>query len=103
MGLALLGGSHLCERLLGDGYEVISVDNYLTASRRNLAAILDDPGFDLTDMETCYKMFRRDVIQAITIEEDRFGFDPEITAKVARDCDPSAFTKVGICAPRSGT
>lgn len=39
---------------------------------------------NLTDMETCYKAFRRDVIQGITIEEDRFGFEPEITAKVAR-------------------
>ena len=39
---------------------------------------------NLTDMETCYKMFRREVIQSITIEEDRFGFEPEITAKVAR-------------------
>jgi glycosyltransferase involved in cell wall biosynthesis len=39
---------------------------------------------NLTDMETCYKMFRREVIQSIEIEEDRFGFEPEITAKVAR-------------------
>jgi glycosyltransferase involved in cell wall biosynthesis len=39
---------------------------------------------NLTDMETCYKMFRREVIQSITIEEDRFGFEPEVTAKVAR-------------------
>lgn len=39
---------------------------------------------NLTDMETCYKMFRREVIQSIKIEEDRFGFEPEITAKVAR-------------------
>jgi hypothetical protein len=39
---------------------------------------------NLSDIETCYKMFRREVIQAITIEEDRFGFEPEITAKVAR-------------------
>ncbi|MFT4658302.1 MAG: glycosyltransferase involved in cell wall biosynthesis [Ilumatobacter sp.] len=39
---------------------------------------------NLTDMETCYKAFRRDVIQSIVIEEDRFGFEPEITAKVAR-------------------
>ena len=39
---------------------------------------------NLTDMETCYKAFRREVIQAIEIEEDRFGFEPEITAKVAR-------------------
>lgn len=39
---------------------------------------------NLTDMETCYKCFRRTVIQSITIEEDRFGFEPEITAKLAR-------------------
>jgi len=39
---------------------------------------------NLTDMETCYKVFRRELLQSITIEEDRFGFEPEITAKVAR-------------------
>jgi glycosyltransferase involved in cell wall biosynthesis len=38
---------------------------------------------NLTDMETCYKMFRREVLEKITIEENRFGFEPEITAKVA--------------------
>src|SRR5262245_49457545 len=39
---------------------------------------------NLTDMEVCYKVFRREVLQRIAIEEDRFGFEPEITAKVAR-------------------
>ena len=39
---------------------------------------------NLTDMETCYKAFRREVIQSIRIQEKRFGFEPEITAKVAR-------------------
>jgi len=39
---------------------------------------------NLTDMETCYKCFRREVIQSIDIEENRFGFEPEITAKLAR-------------------
>jgi len=39
---------------------------------------------NLTDMETCYKAFRREVLQAIPIEEDRFGFEPEITVKVAK-------------------
>jgi glycosyltransferase involved in cell wall biosynthesis len=39
---------------------------------------------NLTDMETCYKVFRRDVFSKLTIEEDRFGFEPEITAKVAK-------------------
>jgi glycosyltransferase involved in cell wall biosynthesis len=42
---------------------------------------------NLTDMETCYKVFRRDVLERITICENRFGFEPEITAKVSRlDC-----------------
>jgi glycosyltransferase involved in cell wall biosynthesis len=39
---------------------------------------------NLTDMETCYKVFRREIIQNISIKENRFGFEPEITAKVAR-------------------
>ena len=39
---------------------------------------------NLTDMETCYKVFRREVIQSIDIKENRFGFEPEITAKIAR-------------------
>jgi glycosyltransferase involved in cell wall biosynthesis len=39
---------------------------------------------NLTDMETCYKLFRAEVLRRIVIEEDRFGFEPEVTAKVAR-------------------
>jgi len=39
---------------------------------------------NLTDMEVCYKLFRREVLEGITIEEDRFGFEPEITSKVTR-------------------
>jgi glycosyltransferase involved in cell wall biosynthesis len=39
---------------------------------------------NLTDMETCYKLFRRDIIQGLKLEENRFGFEPEVTAKVAR-------------------
>ncbi len=39
---------------------------------------------NLTDMETCYKLFRREILTQITIEENRFGFEPEITAKVAK-------------------
>ncbi len=39
---------------------------------------------NLTDMETCYKAFRREIIQSIKIEENRFGFEPEITAKVSK-------------------
>jgi len=39
---------------------------------------------NLTDMEVCYKVFRREIIEQIEIQEDRFGFEPEITAKVAK-------------------
>lgn len=39
---------------------------------------------NLTDMETCYKVFRREIIQSIDIKENRFGFEPEITAKISR-------------------
>lgn len=51
-----------------------------------LLTLLSNMGtnINLTDMETCYKLFRREVLQKITIEENRFGFEPEITAKVAK-------------------
>jgi glycosyltransferase involved in cell wall biosynthesis len=49
---------------------------------------------NLTDMETCYKAFRREVIQSVTIEEARFGFEPEITIKLARG--GYRFYEVGI-------
>jgi hypothetical protein len=39
---------------------------------------------NLTDMETCYKLFRSDIIKSITLKENRFGFEPEVTAKVSR-------------------
>ncbi|TRX24099.1 glycosyltransferase family 2 protein [Flavobacterium franklandianum] len=39
---------------------------------------------NLTDMETCYKMFRADIIQSLNLKENRFGFEPEVTAKIAR-------------------
>lgn len=39
---------------------------------------------NLTDMEACYKVFRRELIQGIHLVEDRFGFEPEVTAKIAR-------------------
>ena len=48
------------------------------------AAVEHAHDLNLTDMETCYKVFRREVIKAIVIEENRFGFEPELTAKVAK-------------------
>jgi len=56
-----------------------SVGNRILTTTSNVFTNLN-----LTDMETCYKVFRREVIQSFVIEEDRFGFEPEITAKVAR-------------------
>lgn len=50
---------------------------------------------NLTDMETCYKLFRREIIQGIEIKENRFGFEPEITAKIARLPDLRLY-EVGI-------
>ncbi len=50
---------------------------------------------NLTDMETCYKLFKREIIQSIEIEENRFGFEPEITAKVAKKHDIAIY-EVGI-------
>ena len=56
-----------------------SVGNKVLTTFSNMATDLN-----LTDMETCYKVFRREIIQKIKIEENRFGFEPEITAKVAK-------------------
>ena len=56
-----------------------SLGNRFLTTISNMATNLN-----LSDMETCYKVFRREVIQAISIQEDRFGFEPEITAKLSR-------------------
>jgi glycosyltransferase involved in cell wall biosynthesis len=66
------GGSH---RVL---YFWHSIGNRLLTLLSNMATNLN-----LSDMETCYKVFRREIIQQVRIEEDRFGFEPEITAKVS--------------------
>jgi hypothetical protein len=56
-----------------------SVGNWILTLLSNMLTNLN-----MTDMETCYKVFRREVIQSIPLEEDRFGFEPEITVKIAR-------------------
>ncbi len=66
----------------GEAHRVLyfwhSLGNKLVTTLSNMFTDLN-----LTDMETCYKVFRREVLQRIEIEESRFGFEPEITAKVA--------------------
>jgi glycosyltransferase involved in cell wall biosynthesis len=70
-------------RFLGGPHRVHLFRHYVVniglTTLSNLATNLN-----LTDMETCYKVFRRDVIQRIHLEENRFGIEPELTAKVAR-------------------
>jgi glycosyltransferase involved in cell wall biosynthesis len=72
-GSRFLGGPH---RVL---YYWHSVGNRLLTTVSNMVTDLN-----LTDMETCYKAFRREVIQSIELVEDRFGFEPEVTVKIAR-------------------
>ncbi|MEI7808184.1 MAG: glycosyltransferase family 2 protein [Verrucomicrobiota bacterium] len=71
-------------RFIGSGAHRVlyfwhSIGNTVLTLCSNMATDLN-----LTDMETCYKIFRREIIQKIRIEENRFGFEPEITAKVAK-------------------
>lgn len=71
-------------RFLGFGahrvlYYWHSLGNHLLTTLSNMATNLN-----LTDMETCYKLFRKEVLDKIKIEENRFGFEPEITAKVSK-------------------
>ena len=61
------------------GYRANQLANRFLTKLSNLFTHLK-----LTDMETCYKCFKREVIQAVEIKENRFGFEPEITAKVAK-------------------
>lgn len=56
-----------------------SIGNKVLTTFSNMLSNLN-----LTDMETCYKLFKREIIQSIQIQESRFGFEPEITAKIAR-------------------
>jgi len=72
-GSRFLGGPH---RVL---YYWHSVGNLLLTTLSNMVTDLN-----LTDMETCYKAFRRDVLQGIRLHEERFGFEPEITVKMSR-------------------
>jgi glycosyltransferase involved in cell wall biosynthesis len=70
-------------RVLGGGAHRVlyfwhSVGNKLLTTASNVFTNLN-----LTDMETCYKVFRREVLESFTLEEDRFGIEPELTAKVA--------------------
>jgi glycosyltransferase involved in cell wall biosynthesis len=68
-----------------------SVGNKLLTLLSNMFADLN-----LTDMETCYKVFRRTVLDGVTLSEDRFGFEPEFTAKISRRRPRLRIYEVGI-------
>jgi glycosyltransferase involved in cell wall biosynthesis len=70
-------------RFLGDEIRDQSLAHRLGNRALTLASNLTT-GLQLTDMETCYKAFRRDVLRSFEIEQPRFGFEPEVTAKLAR-------------------
>jgi glycosyltransferase involved in cell wall biosynthesis len=76
-------------RFIGETHRVLyfwhSLANKLLTLLSNMFTNLN-----LTDMEVCYKVFRREVIQGIKLRSDRFGFEPEVTAKVARFTFPAA-------------
>jgi glycosyltransferase involved in cell wall biosynthesis len=88
---------NLVEPILSDRADVVFGSRFLGGQPRRvlyfwhrvgngLLTLLSNmfTNLNLTDMETCYKVFRREIIQAITIEEDRFGFEPEVTAKISK-------------------
>ncbi len=93
----------LIRPFIDDNADVVYGSRYLRGSNHRVDAFWHEFGnkmltlvsnifsnLSLTDMETCYKMFKREVIQSIKIEENRFGFEPEVTAKVAK-------RKLNIC------
>lgn len=82
-------------RFLGGGaHRVVYYWHYMGNKFLTLLSNMST-NLNLTDMETCYKLFRREIIQSIEIEEDRFGFEPEITAKVSKLRDIAIY-EVGI-------
>jgi glycosyltransferase involved in cell wall biosynthesis len=70
-------------RFLGKKHRVLYFHHYLANQFLTFVSNVFT-NLNITDMETCYKVFRRDVIQAMELKQDRFGFEPEITARVAR-------------------
>jgi glycosyltransferase involved in cell wall biosynthesis len=87
----------LLEPILGDKADVVYGSRFIGAEPHRVLYFWHRMGnglltlmsnmftnLNLTDMETCYKVFRREIVQKITIEEDRFGFEPEITAKLSK-------------------
>jgi len=79
----------------GDAHRVLYYWHYV--ANRTLTAICDAiTNLNLTDMEVCYKLIRRELLEKIHLREDRFGFEPEVTIKLSRLDPPPRFWEVGI-------
>ena len=112
----------LLEPLINDEADVVFGSRYLRPYRRKVLYFWHSwmnraltflsnmvTNLDISDMETCYKLFRREIIQSFDLKEDRFGFEPEVVAKIAqRRCRVCASTpsRPGavalMCRTRSG-
>src|SRR2546421_4153169 len=70
-------------RFIGESHRVLYFWHYV--ANRCLTTLSNMfTNLNLTDMETCYKVFRRDVLAELNLKSNRFGFEPEVTAKVAK-------------------
>jgi glycosyltransferase involved in cell wall biosynthesis len=75
-------------RFIGDSHRVLYFWHYV--ANRALTTLSNMfTNLNLTDMETCYKVFRREVLQGINLRSNRFGFEPEVTAKIAKKRNPA--------------
>jgi glycosyltransferase involved in cell wall biosynthesis len=74
-------------RFIGDNHRVLYFWHYVANKFLTMMSNFFT-NLNLTDMETCYKVFRREVIQGINLKSNRFGFEPEVTAKVAKKKNP---------------
>jgi glycosyltransferase involved in cell wall biosynthesis len=75
-------------RFIGESHRVLYFWHYV--ANRFLTSLSNFfTNLNLTDMETCYKVFRREVLSGLRLKSNRFGFEPEITAKIAKKRNPA--------------
>ena len=70
-------------RFIGESHRVLYFWHYVANMGLTMLSNMFT-NLNLTDMETCYKVFRREIIQGLNLKSNRFGFEPEVTAKIAR-------------------
>src|SRR5436309_1274101 len=75
-------------RFIGESHRVLYFWHYVANKALTTLSNMFT-NLNLTDMETCYKVFRREVLAGLTLRSNRFGFEPEVTAKIAKKRNPS--------------